>query len=59
VTLLAGKDNQKKEYPFPDDFYPGSDSASGTVSGDIGVVVGFVPAFTASRLDPVDAMNSV
>jgi putative ABC transport system permease protein len=30
-----------------------------TISGVIGVVAGFVPAFTASRLDPVTAMNSV
>lgn len=30
-----------------------------TISGVIGVVAGFVPAFTASRLDPVEAMNSV
>ncbi len=40
VTLLSGKDNPEKEYKFPDDFYPGSDSASGTVSGEV-VYVGF------------------
>lgn len=40
VTLLAGKDNQEKEYKFPDDFYPGSNSASGKVSGEV-VYVGF------------------
>lgn len=30
-----------------------------TISGVIGVMAGFVPALSASRLDPVDAMNSV
>jgi putative ABC transport system permease protein len=30
-----------------------------TISGVIGVLAGFVPALSASRLDPVDAMNSV
>ncbi|MBW8323371.1 MAG: ABC transporter permease [Prolixibacteraceae bacterium] len=29
------------------------------ISGVIGVLAGFIPAFLASRLDPVDAMNSV
>jgi hypothetical protein len=40
VTLLAGKTNPEKEYSFPDDYYPGSNSASGTVSGEV-VYVGF------------------
>ena len=40
VILLAGKNNQRKEYHFPDDFYPGSNSASGSVSGEI-VYIGF------------------
>ena len=30
-----------------------------TISGVIGVIAGFVPALSASRLDPVEAMNSV
>jgi len=30
-----------------------------TISGVIGILAGFVPALSASRLDPVDAMNSV
>ena len=30
-----------------------------TISGVIGVLAGFIPALSASRLDPVDAMNSV
>ncbi|HEX7584885.1 MAG TPA: ABC transporter permease [Prolixibacteraceae bacterium] len=30
-----------------------------TISGVIGVLAGFVPALSASRLDPVEAMNSV
>jgi putative ABC transport system permease protein len=30
-----------------------------TISGVIGVVAGFVPALSASRLDPVEAMNAV
>ncbi len=29
------------------------------ISGIIGVMAGFLPAFTASRLDPVEAMNAV
>jgi hypothetical protein len=40
VILLAGKNNPKKEYKFPDDYFPGSNSASGTVSGEI-VYVGY------------------
>lgn len=30
-----------------------------TISGVIGVVAGFIPALSASRLDPVEAMNSI
>jgi putative ABC transport system permease protein len=30
-----------------------------TISGVIGVLAGFVPALSASRLDPVEAMNAV
>ncbi|MBV5312790.1 MAG: M20/M25/M40 family metallo-hydrolase [Prolixibacteraceae bacterium] len=40
VTLLAGKNNAKKDYKFPDDYFPGSNSATGTVFGEI-VYVGF------------------
>ncbi|MBL7967112.1 MAG: M20/M25/M40 family metallo-hydrolase [Prolixibacteraceae bacterium] len=40
VTLLAGKNNPKKEYHFPDDYFPGSNSASGTVSGEM-IYVGY------------------
>lgn len=40
VSLLAGKNNPKKTYTFPDDFFPGSNSASGTVSGEV-VYAGF------------------
>ena len=40
VTLLAGKSNTRKEYHFPDDYFPGSNSASGSVSGEV-VYVGF------------------
>lgn len=40
ITLLRGKSNPQKKYSFPDDYYPGSNSASGTVSGEV-VYVGF------------------
>ena len=40
LTLLAGKDNAKKEYKFPDDYFPGSNSASGTISSEV-VYVGY------------------
>jgi hypothetical protein len=40
LTLLAGKNNQAKEYKFLDNYYPGSNSASGTVSGEL-VYIGF------------------
>lgn len=40
MTLLPENNNSGKEYKFPDDYFPGSNSASGTVSGEI-VYVGF------------------
>jgi hypothetical protein len=40
VVLLQGPQNEQKEYQFPDEFFPGSNSASGTVSGEL-VYVGF------------------
>lgn len=40
VVLLAGKNNSQKEYKFPDDYFPGSNSASGTVTGEV-IYVGF------------------
>jgi hypothetical protein len=40
VTLLAGKNNKRKDYRFPDNYYPGSNSASGSVSGEV-VYVGY------------------
>lgn len=40
VTLLAGRGNPRKEYHFPDDFFPGSNSASGKITGDL-VYVGY------------------
>ena len=40
VSLLAGKNNKSKNYQFPADFYPGSNSASGSVSGEV-VYVGY------------------
>lgn len=40
VTLLKGKSNAQKEYRFPDDYFPGSNSASGSVTGEV-VYVGF------------------
>jgi putative ABC transport system permease protein len=30
-----------------------------SISGVIGVLAGFIPALSASRLDPVEAMNAV
>lgn len=54
VTLLAGKNNEKKEYRFPDDYFPGSNSASGTVSGEVGYV-GF--GISAPELDYDDYKN--
>lgn len=40
VTLISGKKNTEKEYQFPEDYFPGSNSASGTVSGEV-VYAGF------------------
>jgi hypothetical protein len=40
VTLLANGKNKSKEYHFPDDFFPGSNSASGNITGEI-VYVGY------------------
>ena len=54
VTLLAGKDTKRKEYHFPDDFYPGSNTASGKVSGEV-VYVGF--GITAPDLGYDDYKN--
>lgn len=54
VKLLAGKSNQFKEYQFPDDFMPGSNSDSGTVSGQI-VYVGF--GISAPELNYDDYSN--
>ena len=54
VTLLAGKNTEQKEYRFPDDYYPGSNSASGTVSGEV-VYVGF--GITAPELNYDDYSN--
>lgn len=54
VKLLAGKSNQFKEYQFPDDFMPGSNSDSGTVSGKI-VYVGF--GISAPELNYDDYSN--
>ena len=54
VTLLSGKNNSQKEYKFPDDYYPGSNSASGTVSGEV-VYVGF--GISAPELNYDDYRN--
>ncbi len=40
LTLLKGKQNQEKGYNFPEDYFPGSNSASGTVTGEV-VYVGY------------------
>jgi len=40
VALLDAKNKPIKNYKFPDDFFPGSNSASGEVSGEI-VYAGF------------------
>ena len=40
LTLLKGKYNGKKVYRFPDDYFPGSNSASGSVAGEV-VYVGY------------------
>ena len=54
LTLLAGKDNPEKEYKFPDDYFPGSNSASGTISGEV-VYVGF--GISAPELNYDDYRN--
>ncbi len=54
VTLLADKNNKGKEYHFPDDFFPGSNSASGNISGDL-VYVGF--GISAPELNYDDYKN--
>ncbi len=54
VTLLAGKNNPEKEYKFPVDYFPGSNSASGTVSGEV-VYVGF--GISAPELNYDDYRN--
>jgi hypothetical protein len=54
VKLLAGEKNQEKEYQFPEDYFPGSNSASGTVSGEI-VYVGF--GISAPELNYDDYKN--
>jgi len=54
ITLLAGQNTPLKEYRFPDDYYPGSNSASGTVSGEV-VYVGF--GITAPELNYDDYSN--
>lgn len=40
VTLLNSKNKPVKSYKFPDDFFPGSNSASGKISGEV-VYAGF------------------
>jgi hypothetical protein len=54
VTLLADKNSAKKAYVFPDDYFPGSNSASGNVSGEI-IYVGF--GISAPELDYDDYRN--
>ena len=54
ISLLPGENNPKKKYSFPDDYYPGSNSASGTVSGEV-VYVGF--GISAPELNYDDYSN--
>jgi len=54
LTLLKGKSNDKKVYRFPNDYFPGSNSASGTVSGEV-VYVGY--GITAPELGYDDYSN--
>jgi hypothetical protein len=54
VTMLAGNGYPQKEFRFPDDFIPGSNSDSGTVSGEI-VYVGF--GISAPELNYDDYRN--
>lgn len=55
LTLLAGKNNPRKEYHFPDDYFPGSNSASGNVSGEV-VYVGY--GISAPELGYDDYLNT-
>jgi hypothetical protein len=54
LTLLKGKQNQGKGYKFPEDYFPGSNSASGTVTGEV-VYVGY--GISAPELDYDDYRN--
>lgn len=54
LILLKGKQNTRKEYHFPGDYFPGSNSASGTVSGEV-VYVGY--GITAPELGYDDYSN--
>jgi hypothetical protein len=54
VTLLAGKNNVARQYHFPDDFFPGSNSASGTIFGEV-IYVGF--GISAPELNYDDYKN--
>ena len=54
ITLLEGNYNQPKEYKFPKDYFPGSISASGMVSGEL-VYVGF--GISAPELNYDDYKN--
>lgn len=53
-VVFTNTDGSKTELQFPDDFMPGSNSASGTVSGEM-VYVGF--GITAPELDYDDYKN--
>ena len=54
ITLLEGNNNQQKEYKFPNEYFPGSNSASGTASGEV-VYVGF--GISAPELNYDDYKN--
>lgn len=54
ITLIAGKNVAKKAYHFPDDFFPGSNSSSGTITGEV-VYIGF--GITAPELGYDDYRN--
>jgi hypothetical protein len=54
VTLLESKNNSSKKYHFPDDFFPGSNSASGAVTGEL-VYVGY--GISAPELNYDDYSN--
>ncbi|HWR99644.1 MAG TPA: M28 family metallopeptidase, partial [Prolixibacteraceae bacterium] len=55
LSLLADKKNPRKDYHFPDDYFPGSNSASGNVSGEL-VYVGF--GISATELGYDDYRNT-